>query len=262
MLLDFEKRFVIEADASGSGLGATLLQEQRPMTFFSQTLSPRAEVKSVYERELMAIVLAIQKWRHYLLGRRFSVRTDQSSLKNLMEQTEVFPRYQLWVTKHLGYDFDIKYKSGKYNKVVDALSRKGPVAKLTHISMRAIIDVETIQREVDEDESLQKIIEELKEDPLQHPKYTIEHGKLLYKGRLVISSSSNLINNILHTYHDSVMGGHFRFIRTYKRLIGELYWSNMKRDVQRHVEACDTCQRNKSDLVARGGLLQPTITHS
>ena len=71
----------------------------------------------------MNIVLVVQKWRHYLLGCHFIVRTDQSSLKFLLEQRVVNESYQKWVVKLFGYDFEIQFRSGLENKVADALSR-------------------------------------------------------------------------------------------------------------------------------------------
>lgn len=77
---------MIETDALGKGLWAVLMQDGKPIAYINHTLSNRACQCSVYERELMAIVLAVQKWRHYVIGRRFVVRTDQRSLKFLLEQ--------------------------------------------------------------------------------------------------------------------------------------------------------------------------------
>jgi CRISPR/Cas system-associated exonuclease Cas4 (RecB family) len=70
------------------------------------------------------LVTTVQKWRPYLLGCSFKVKTDQQSLKFLLEQRVGMISLQRWLSKLLGYDFVIEYKRGKENKIADALSRK------------------------------------------------------------------------------------------------------------------------------------------
>jgi hypothetical protein len=122
-LPNFNKPFVLETDASGSGVGAVLQQEGHPIAYFSKKLVPRNQKKSAYFREMLAISEAIAKFRHYLLGHKFIIKTDQKSLKNLMDQTLQTPEQQQWLHKFLGYDFTIEYKPGKENVAADALSR-------------------------------------------------------------------------------------------------------------------------------------------
>lgn len=81
--LDFTKEFI---DASGKGLGAILMQGGRPISFMTQALVIQEKAKSVYERELMKIAIALQKWCHYQLGRHFKIHIDKKSLKHLTEQ--------------------------------------------------------------------------------------------------------------------------------------------------------------------------------
>lgn len=104
---------------------------------------------------------------------------------------------------------------------------------------------------------MSKIWRELEVDPTAHPNYTVHQGTLLYKNRLVLPASSNLLPAVLHAYHDSVLGGHSGFLRTYKRLTAELFWPGMKGHVKKYVEECTTCQRNKTDTLRPTGLLQP-----
>lgn len=200
---DFTALFEVESDASAVGLGAVLMQRGRPLAFFSQALTERQKLKSVYERELMAIVFAIQKWRHYLVGRKFVVRTDQKSLKFLLEQREINMEYQRWLTKLLGFDFTIQYRPGPENKAADALSRKAETPELAAVTGPVAIQLEEISGEVDKDEGLQKLIAELQKDPASHPDYSLVQGRLLRHGRLVVPKKSTLIGMIMQELHDS-----------------------------------------------------------
>ncbi|KAF7844307.1 Retrovirus-related Pol polyprotein from transposon 17.6 [Senna tora] len=87
-------------------------------------LSHRTQKSSVYERELMAIVFAVKKWRHYLLGHKFVIRRDKKALKYLLEQCIIDPDQQKWASKLMGYNFEIQYKPRVDNKAAGALSRK------------------------------------------------------------------------------------------------------------------------------------------
>ena len=102
----------------------------------------------------MACVLAIQKWRPYLLGRKFVVRTDQRSLKFLIDQRVVVDEHQKWISKLLGYNFDIEYKLGCENKAADALSRREEGCLLAILSASWVAHWEELQHEIDIDSFL------------------------------------------------------------------------------------------------------------
>ena len=85
-ILNFKEPFVLDIDASGTGIGAVLSQAEHPIAYFSKKLSSRMQKQSAYIREFYAITQALAKFRHYLLGHKFIIKTDQKSLKELLEQ--------------------------------------------------------------------------------------------------------------------------------------------------------------------------------
>ena len=93
------------------------------MAYYSKALSPTRLGLSTYEKELLAVVMAVTKWRHYFLGRQFQIKTDHQSLKFLLEQRVTTLMQQKWLSKLMGFDYAISYKIGKTNMVADALWR-------------------------------------------------------------------------------------------------------------------------------------------
>lgn len=83
---DFTKPFIIKTDASNSGVGAVLMQQGHPLAFINKPLGPRTQGLSTYEKEYMAILLAVEQWRTYLQFAEFLIYTDQKSLVHLNEQ--------------------------------------------------------------------------------------------------------------------------------------------------------------------------------
>lgn len=95
----FSKPFVLETDASKSGIGAVLMQDDHPLAFISRSLGPIWQKLPVYKKELLAIVFAVQKWEQYLIAGHFIIKTDQKSLKWLLQQKISTPFQQFWLSK-------------------------------------------------------------------------------------------------------------------------------------------------------------------
>ena len=266
---DFSKVFVVECDASKYGLGAVLMQEGRPIAYLSQALKGKNLLLSTYEKEFLALVLAIQKWRHYLLGHQFVVRTDQQALKHLLEQKVGTPFQQRWITKLLGFDLSVEYKSGKENKAADALSRMPGQeenaasnletfqGKAQAISLVKVQWWDTLSQNYNQDSKLKELINKYNSGQLDTLKYQLKGGFLFYKGRVHLGTMKEQQELIMQYFHSSPTGGHTGSQKTYSRIKKEFFWHGMKKDIQRIIKECEVCQRNKTDNLKPAGLLQP-----
>jgi hypothetical protein len=134
-LPNFAKPFQLEIDASDTCIGVVLLQDKHPLAFVSKALGPRTRGLSTYEKEYLAILMAVDHWRPYLQLAEFIIFTDQKSLTHLEEQQLHTSWQQKFFTKMMGMHYRIIYKKGADNRVADALSRHpSPPAQLMALS--------------------------------------------------------------------------------------------------------------------------------
>ncbi|KAD4177974.1 hypothetical protein E3N88_26565 [Mikania micrantha] len=207
-LPDWTQEFVVETDASSKGLGVVLMQGKHPIAFVSKALSARQCTLSVYEKELLAILLAVKHWHQYLILQHFTIRTDQKSLKHLLEQKITTPLQHAWLSKLMGYDYHIVYKKGSENGAADALSRvHGSTLFQMAISGYEPLLLEKIKNHWRHNEEAQQMIVKLLNGVVI--KHMSWDGTLLTrKNKLWIGRQDDLRFEILSICHASAVGGH------------------------------------------------------
>jgi hypothetical protein len=121
---DMSKAFEVFCDASGTGLGCVLMQENRVVAYASRALRPHEKNYPTHDLELAAVVHALKLWRYYLMGNRCNIYTDHKSLKYIFTLSDLNMRQRRWLELIKDYDLEVHYHPGKANVVADALSRK------------------------------------------------------------------------------------------------------------------------------------------
>ncbi|XP_010495722.1 PREDICTED: uncharacterized protein LOC104772860 [Camelina sativa] len=153
-------------------------------------------------------------------GPEFVIKTNQQSLRHLLEQKAVSSVQQRWAAKLIGLNYRIEYKPGVENRVADALSRRHVPEELNQITLTAPLnmDKEELLKEVKADTELGPILAALEGKFVVHPGYTLERGMLYRNGCLVVPTGSPFIPKLLEQFHASTIGGHEGALQTFKRL--------------------------------------------
>jgi hypothetical protein len=134
-IADPNEDFMVCTDACKEGLGGVLSQNGLVVCFESRKLKEHEKLYAIHDLELEAIVHALKKWRNYLMGKRFELRTDHNGMRYLFDQPTLNARQSRWLEFLCEYDFDIKNIKGRENKVVDALNKRVHELHTTTISM-------------------------------------------------------------------------------------------------------------------------------
>jgi hypothetical protein len=120
---DMEKSFSIYCNASGQGLECLLMQDGHVVAYASRQLRKHKEKYPTHDLELAAVVHALKIWRHYIIGKRCEVYSDNKRLKYIFTLPDLNIRQRRWLELFKDYDLGINYHPGKANVVADALSR-------------------------------------------------------------------------------------------------------------------------------------------
>ncbi|XP_012472427.1 uncharacterized protein LOC105789600 [Gossypium raimondii] len=111
-LPDFNKIFEEECNASGIGIGAILTKDGRPVAYFSEKLNGATLNYPTYDKEMYALIRALETWQHYLWPKEFVIHTDHEALKHLRGQTKLNKCHAKWVEFLESFPYVIKYKQG------------------------------------------------------------------------------------------------------------------------------------------------------
>jgi hypothetical protein len=192
--------FIVCMDACKEGFGGVLTQNGFFICYESRKLKEHERHYATHDLELAAIVHALRKLRHYLMGKRFEIRTDHNGLKYLFDQPKLNSRQSRWLEFLIEYDFDIKHIKGKENKVVDALNRKVHELHATSISMYQSDLKHEIIEAAKSNLLYKELVEKLQQGNLQQKieEYELDNDEILkYRGKIYVPNSQTLKNLIL-----------------------------------------------------------------
>ena len=97
-LLDLQRPFEIQTDASDYAMGAVLTQHSKPICYHFETFNPAVVNYPTYDKELYALVQSVKKWKHYLMGKETVINTDHQPLQYLHSQTKLQQsRHYIWM---------------------------------------------------------------------------------------------------------------------------------------------------------------------
>ena len=266
-----DKDLFLQTDASGVGLGAVLFQreptgEVRPVGYASRTLTKAEKNYSNIERESLALVYGATKFRQYLLGRPFVLRTDHRPLLKLFGHNEAVPmlvstRMKKWRLVLSAYNYQMEYEPGKENVFADFMSRK-PLDGVPSKSETCTSQVLFVDRDV-EIVKAATVVAKTKRDPMlsQVLRYTnggwpesvapdllpyfvkrweltVSDGMLLWNDRVVIPASlRDMLVTDLHSEHL----GAVRMKRLAQRY---MWWPKIDENIETVVKECAVCQEN------------------
>lgn len=290
-MVDPTRPFIVYTDASDVAVGAVLHQVfddgEFPVAFKSRKLTATQQRYHARDRELLAVRFALEQWRHYLLGERFTLYTDHQSLQHLdtMDVTGGGREKRLlrWTEYMSDYDMEVKYIKGEQN-IADGLTRNDAASdgcdEDLHDDNDDDLDGREQARETAEMMTTRPELPGTDEPTLRKDEYFGPIVKIVKDqdkhkatpAQLERAKHYRWVNNtlfkesgsetaplrqcvagekhqrkLIHEYHDTPAAGHPGHERTSAQLSHDFYWPRMDKMVRETVKRCATCQRTKAN---------------
>ena len=206
-LPNFAEPFEVETDASDVGIGAVLMQKGQPIAFLSKALGDSHKHMSIYEKEFLALIMAVDKWRQYLQRQEFVIRTDHKSLSYLTAQNLHSDVQRKAMTRLMGLQFKVVYKKGKDNVAADALSRVGHLLALQAVSSSQPQWIQHVVNSYVTDSKAQELLTQLAVHSPNAQGFTLHDGVIRFNGRIWVGNNSAVQTKIISALHSSAVGG-------------------------------------------------------
>ncbi|GFU84128.1 retrovirus-related Pol polyprotein from transposon opus [Trichonephila clavipes] len=283
-LPNFSEQFNLFTDASGVGIGAVLQQNQKPIAFASRTLNKAGRIYTVTERECLAVIWALNKFKTYFGPLPVKAITDHAALTKLTNGKNLSSRRIRWALKLSEFNIEWEHRPGVQNVVADLLSRN-PVDSVegSQISFTAHRALAINSRE--------QFIKEQREDPelghiyryLENPDdgsvnatvceswaqyFKLINGLLFYAkyfstlGELRVYIPGSLRKDIMKEFHDLPLTGHLGKRKTYLKLRDTCYFPFMRNYIFEYFSTCDLCQKFNYKSALPAGRLMPIVSKS
>ena len=279
-----KEEITLTVDASSKGLGAALIQNQRPVAFASKALTVTEQGYAQIEKELLAVVFGCQKFRQYIYGKKVIIETDHKPLVPISKKPldKLTPRIKLMMFKLQEYTYELVYKQGKHMYIADTLSRdtENPLEE-DNPNNEMQIQVDFITQAMPVGDNVWKIIKEqsIKDNTLTKLKQVIKTGWPKYyrdvpdevtkdhhlRHDLVISDNIVLINErilipegLKTTMLEKLHTGHPGTARTKSRAEKSMYWLGINKDIENFVSKCKVCNKFKPNKQKKELILRET----
>lgn len=256
--------FRLEADSSDFAQGGILSQyiegKWHPVAYRSKSLSETERNYEIYDKEMLAIMSALEEWRQYLMGTDtpFEIWTDHQNLQYFRKPQKLNRRQARWITELAEYNFKLIHKLGSQMGKADALSRRtGHETGKDDNENLVMLKPEFFQNLVLEtpSEDIIKRIKQTTENADRVVKMAVENkekgwkkhedGLVTWQDRIYVPIDSQLREKIIRLHHDSLISGHLGRYKTQELITRNYWWPGLQRDIQKYITGCDSCQKTK-----------------